>query len=758
MKETTTTEVGGAFEDADPPSQDGLEHALRDARELAVSTEEILVALGRAGSSSGEILDIIIERAVRMCHAHAAQLHLADGDVFRLSRVSRSIPDKFRLYHLDHPTARDRGTLVGRVAADRRTQQITDVLDDPGYGRQDLQRLAGYRTLLSAPMVLDEDVVGVLSVWRTEVQPFIDREMELLSAFAAQAAIVLRQFELRRTLEIRSAELARRLEQLEALREVGEAVSSSLDPDAVLNSIVSNAVRLTDTDGGSIMEYDEETDAFVVRAASGGSQALLDRLRDVTIRRDATLVGRAATERRPLEVADLAQVELDPHLDALYRDGWRSVLAIPMLRGDLIVGVVVIRRRTVGSFPEDMVELSQTFASQSSAAIINARLFRELETKSAELEVASRHKSEFLASMSHELRTPLNAVIGFSEVLLDRMFGDLNERQDEYVRDIWNSGRHLLELLNEILDLSKVEAGQMVLEPSTFPVEDAVEYTVSLIRERAARHGIALSVEVGDDVGTIETDELRFKQVVLNLLSNAVKFTPDGGRVEVRAERSADELLVSVSDTGVGIPPEDRERIFESFQQGGRGLAREEGTGLGLTLSRRIIELFGGRLALESEVSQGSTFTFAIPLGERETTSGIRHDTNAALPNILLVDDDHASLDLLGAYLDSSPVRLSIARDGVEALRLLQEVRPAAVILDIRLPRLDGWQVLQRLRSDPATADIPVIVVSVVDEHSRGLAMGATDYLLKPVSREDLLAALAKVGLGAHEDGSRGQE
>ena len=547
------------------------------------------------------------------------------------------------------------------------------MLGDPEYGRQDLQRLAGYRTLLAAPMLLDDEVVGVLSMWRTAVAPFNERDIELLDDFAAQAAIALRQVELMRSLEARGAELASKVEQLEALRDVGEAVSSSLDPDEVLSRIVTNAVRLTGTDGGSIMEYDEATDTFLVRTAFGTEPDLVARLRATTIRRDSTLVGRAATERRPLEVADLSQDHADPHLEVLYDDGWRSVLAIPMVRGGVIVGVLVIRRRSVGSFPEEMVELLETFASQSSVAIvnarlfrelaqkvellealrgvgeaisssldlnevlerilasavrlssadggllieydeaertfdtrlvlggerqpprssgradgrggradhprplrprrhggsgardpghdasdastrwrklliadgwrsllsvpirreqrlvgvllvrratpgtfppsttdllltlaaqsaiaiINARLFRELETKSAELEVASRHKSEFLASMSHELRTPLNAVIGFSEVLLDRMFGELNDRQDEYVRDIWNSGRHLLELLNEILDLSKVEAGQMVLEPTTFRVADALEYAASLVRERAARHGITLTVEVG---------------------------------------------------------------------------------------------------------------------------------------------------------------------------------------------------------------------------------------------------------------------
>ena len=232
--------------------------------------------------------------------------------------------------------------------------------------------------------------------------------------------------------------------------------------------------------------------------------------------------------------------------------------------------------------------------------------------------------------MSHELRTPLNAVIGFSEVLLDRMFGEINERQDEYLRDIWNSGRHLLDLLNEILDLSKVEAGQMVLEPSTFSVGSALEYCMAMVRERATLHAITITVEVADDVGTIEADELRFKQVVLNLLSNAVKFTPDGGSVSLRAYREGTDLVVTVTDTGIGVPVEDQERIFESFQQGGRGAPKEEGTGLGLTLSRRIVWLFGGRMWLESTPGVGSTFGFSIPRPAEGTGHG-RVDCGATI-------------------------------------------------------------------------------------------------------------------------------
>jgi signal transduction histidine kinase/ActR/RegA family two-component response regulator len=712
---------------------------LQETRNQSAASREILAALGRSAANPGVVLDTVVEYAAHLCRARAAQLFLLDGDVFVLSRVAGETPKEYRKYLEDHPIARNRSSIVGRAAEDRCTQQIPDVWEDVEYGRPDLQSRAGFRSLMSTPIILEDEVVGVLTMWRTDVAPFNDREKELLEEFAVEGAIVLRHVELVRA-------LASKVDQLEALRKVGEAVGSSLDLDEVLDRIVSNAVRLTGTDGGSIMEYDESSDSFHVRAAYGSSPDLLEQLRAVTIDRESTLVGRTALERKPREVVDLAQEEeLDPHLDILFRDGWRSVLAVPLLRGDKMVGVLVIRRRSTGSFPSEMSELLETFATQSALAIVNARLFGELETKTEELEIASRHKSEFLASMSHELRTPLNAVIGFSEVLLDRMFGEINEQQDEYVRDILSSGRHLLELINEILDLSKVEAGQMVLESSTFGVRGVVDSALAMVRERATQHAIALSVQIADDIDMIEADVLQFKKVVLNLLSNAVKFTPDGGSVSVRAYREGTDLFVTVTDTGIGVPPEDQERIFETFQQGRRGAPKEEGTGLGLTLCRRIVELFGGRMWLESTPGVGSTFGFSVP-GLPEQEDDVASAARDKLPVVVIVDDDRASLDLLSAYLDGSGTRVLRARDGVEALELIRKVSPVAVVLDIKLPRLDGWEVLAQLKADPVTAAIPVVIASVVDDRPRGLALGADEYLLKPIRRDELLDALRRAG------------
>jgi len=318
---------------------------------------------------------------------------------------------------------------------------------------------------------------------------------------------------------------------------------------------------------------------------------------------------------QPVEIRDVVdeRVYRSRVRGLLVKHGLRSLLAVPLLRDDHLLGGLVINRKAPGAFDPQVVELLKTFAAQSAIAIENARLFRELQIKSRELETASRHKSEFLANMSHELRTPLNAIIGFSDVLVERLFGELNNKQSEYVTDIAESGRHLLALINDILDLSKIEAGRMELDASDVELPGVIAQTMSLVRERAERRGIAMSSNVDDDVGVVHADVRKVKQVLLNLLSNALKFTPEGGRIEVRACAYDDRVEVAVTDTGVGIAPEDQGAVFEEFRQVGASAARVEGTGLGLAISRKFIELHNGRLWLASTPGQGSTFTFSLP-------------------------------------------------------------------------------------------------------------------------------------------------
>jgi signal transduction histidine kinase len=291
----------------------------------------------------------------------------------------------------------------------------------------------------------------------------------------------------------------------------------------------------------------------------------------------------------------------------------RSLIGVPVMSEGIVAGAIVLGRLDVRPFSDREIELVESFADQAAIAIRNVRLFSEIQDKSRQLEIASRHKSEFLANMSHELRTPLNAIIGFSEVLAQGLFGDVNEKQREYLQDVIGSGQHLLSLINDILDLSKIEAGRMELELSTFNFRDALQSGVAIVRERASRHGITLAVTVADELGQVEADERKVKQVFYNLLSNAVKFTADGGQVDVTVRRDNGDVRVEVRDNGIGIAEADQARIFEEFQQVGRERSRE-GTGLGLTLTKRFVELHRGRIWVESAPGQGSTFAFTLPL------------------------------------------------------------------------------------------------------------------------------------------------
>ena len=729
-----------------------LADELAEVREQLAATSEVLGVIGRSASDLEGVLETVLESARKLCGADAGQVYLVDRDRYRFAYGS-GMTAEYQEFIAHTPVLLDQGTLVGRIGLDRRAAQITDVLADPDYAWTDEQRVAGFRTIMGVPMLLDGEVVGVLSVSRTQVHPFSDRAVEVLTVFAAQAALAVRTVDLVRTLESRTDELDRKVTQLEALGAVGQAESFSLNLSEVLNTIITQAVQLSGTDGGSIYEFDEDAREFHLSAVFGTSPETFDALRRARIGLDDTFLGQAAALGRPLELPDLGGVLPDPYLSVLAEGGWRSLVAVPMLREGRIVGAMVVRRRAPGYVPQEICDLLETFAGQSALALINAKLYRQLERQSAALEVASQHKSEFLASMSHELRTPLNAIIGFSEVLLERMFGELNERQDDYLRDIWSSGKHLLELLNDILDLSKIEAGQMVLNRSQFAVRESLEYCLSMVRERAHKQRISLSLEVDPQVGVLDADRLRFRQVVLNMLSNAVKFTPEGGRVGVRASIRGQDLAVEVTDTGPGVPAEDRQRIFDAFQQGARHPEQTEGTGLGLTLSKRILELHGGRIWVESEAGQGSTFGIALPVGSSEpaltSVPQVSHGSGLPTevapgprPTVVVVEDDRRSFDLLRVYLEEAGARVVSARDGEEGLDTVRRLSPAGVVLDILLPGIDGWEVLAQLKADPATAAIPVVVVSMLDERGHGFALGAAEYLVKPIGKDQLLAAL----------------
>jgi signal transduction histidine kinase/CheY-like chemotaxis protein len=689
-----------------------LRRDVAEANEQQSATNQVLEVIGRSDFRLEPVFEMVVRHAVRLCRADCGYVYQPDGDLYRIAFILGGTPE-YREYMERHPVPQGPETLVGRVGLERRIVQIPDVLVDPVYRFPIGRELGGYRTMLGAPMLVGDRVVGVLQLWRLEVDPFGDRTIELLTTLAAQAAIAIQNVEL-------FQQLTRSAEELRALGEISQAVSSSLDLDEVLQTIVARAATLSGTEGGSIFEYDATTGLFHLRTCFGTERSLAERLEATRIHIDETFLGRAGTSGEPQQSADLQSEPPDPHLDELVHAGWRSVLVVPLLWEQGIIGALAVRRRTTGSFSARTAELLETVASQSAVAIHNARVFSELQERSHQLEVASDHKSQFLASMSHELRTPLNAVIGFSDVLLERMFGDLNDRQEEYVRDIRDSGRHLLELINEILDLSKVEAGRMELDLAPVPMMQVLEHGVAMVRERAARQGVSLTLECDGDLGLVSADELKLKQVVLNLLTNAVKFTGAGGSVHVAARIAGDEAQIEVRDTGIGIADGEQERIFEAFQRGGRGVrTTTEGTGLGLTLSKRIVELHGGRVWLESRLGEGSTFGFAIPVARvaaRPVLAPEQPGTTAApgpdTRTVVVIDDDPTDLALVEAVLAPAGFAVVRASSGMEGVGLVRQRRPRVVLLDLLMPDVDGFAVVEMLHADPATADVPIVVLT----------------------------------------------
>jgi two-component system, NtrC family, sensor kinase len=594
---------------------DARNRQLSEALEQQTATSEILRVIASSPTDIQPVLDVVAENAARLCEATDAIIYRKVDNSGEVAARYGSIPVT------PAPLPLGRGWVGGRAMVDRRTIHVHDVsaeAETEWPEAQSLHRLAKGRTVLGTPLLRQGEPIGSIVIRRTEVRPFTDKQIKLLETFADQAVIAIENVRLFQELRERTEQLLESFEEMKALSEVGQAVSSSLELETVLETIVARAVEISGTDCGVIYEYDEAVQEFNLRASHRMEAEAVEVLKTARIRLGEGATGQAASTRAPVEILDTfepndrAVSRVRPVLNRL---GYRSLLTVPILREQQIMGGLTVWRRQVGEFEPEVVKLLQTFATQSALAIHNARLFREIQAKGREIEAANRHKSEFLANVSHELRTPLNAIIGFSEVLQERLFGELNEKQAEYTDDILSSGRHLLSLINDILDLSKIEAGRMELEVTTFDLPSAIENALLLIRERASRHGIKLDRLIDERLGDSTADERKVKQVLVNLLSNAVKFTPEGGQIKVDAGLGDRAVIISVTDTGIGIAKEDQEAIFEEFRQVGNNYAQKrEGTGLGLTLTKKFVEMHGGKIWVESELGKGSKFTFTLPL------------------------------------------------------------------------------------------------------------------------------------------------
>jgi signal transduction histidine kinase/putative methionine-R-sulfoxide reductase with GAF domain len=591
---------------------------LRQSLEQQTATAKVLEVISRAKFELQPILQSVVETAMRLCRAEQAVIYRLENGVYRFAAGYSSVPEYLEIERRT-TISPGHGSVIGRAALTRQVARIDDAWTDPLYENKGEAKVGGVRSMIAVPLMREDEAIGVIGLARNRVEPFVDREIELVATFADQAVIAIENVRLFNELRTRTDELGRSVGELRALGEVSQAVNSTLDLETVLSTIVTKAVQLCGTEAGAIYVFDDLQREFQLRATYGMDQQMIDALARQHIGLDEPNTMAAFAQAEPIQIADLSQEPLSPINDLIVRAGYRARLLAPLVHGDKVVGMLVVRRRTPGAFPQSTIDLIKTFAAQSVLAIQNARLFREIEDKGRQLEVASRHKSQFLANMSHELRTPLNAILGYTELILDNIYGEAPERMRAVLERVQTNGKHLLGLINDVLDLSKIEAGQLTLSLSDYSIAELVQNVYVAVEPLASKKNLALTTSVEKGLPIAHGDERRLTQVLLNLVGNAIKFTDTGG-VAIEASRADGAFRVAVRDSGPGIAAADQAKIFEEFQQVDDTSTRQKGgTGLGLAISKRIVEMHGGRILVDSELGKGSTFTIELPIkAERE--------------------------------------------------------------------------------------------------------------------------------------------